>query len=118
EEFAEIETDKVNVAMEAPAGGFLRSLLVAAGVEVPCDTPIALLTATADEPLTATVSGLAPVPGGAVGDGRSQAPTADEAPTPAGAADGAGGRAHVNASPAAKNLARELAVDLTAVIGS
>src|SRR5665213_1332576 len=73
EELAEIETDKVNVAMEAPAGGFLRTLLIAAGVEVPCDTPIAILTATADEPLTANVAGLAPVPGGPFGEGSSQA---------------------------------------------
>jgi pyruvate dehydrogenase E2 component (dihydrolipoamide acetyltransferase) len=117
EELAEIETDKVNVAMEAPAGGFLRSLLVAAGVEVPCDTPIAILTATADEPLTATISGLAPIPGGPVGEGLFQTQPADQALAP-GTTGGEGGRAHVNASPAAKNLARELGVDLAAVSGS
>jgi pyruvate dehydrogenase E2 component (dihydrolipoamide acetyltransferase) len=118
EELAEIETDKVNVAMEAPAGGFLRSLLVAAGVEVPCDTPIALLTATADEPLTVTVAALTPTARGPAGEGSPQTQTADQPPTPLAAVDDAGERPHVNASPAAKNLARELGVDLATVTGS
>jgi len=51
EPLIEIETDKVNVALEAPSSGYLRSVFVEAAVEVPCDTPIALVTATADEPL-------------------------------------------------------------------
>ncbi|HXT37646.1 MAG TPA: 2-oxo acid dehydrogenase subunit E2, partial [Chloroflexota bacterium] len=117
EELAEIETDKVNVAMEAPAGGFLRSLLVAAGVEVPCDTPIALLTVTADEPLAAHGADLATTIG-TVGDRLPPLSSAGQASAPSATVDGEGGRPHVNASPAAKNLARELGVDLAAVTGA
>jgi pyruvate/2-oxoglutarate dehydrogenase complex dihydrolipoamide acyltransferase (E2) component len=53
EDLAEIETDKVNVMLEAPASGYLRALLVEPGVTVACDSSIALVTATADEPLQA-----------------------------------------------------------------
>jgi len=117
EELAEIETDKVNAALEAPAGGFLRSLLVAAGVEVPCDTLIALLTASADEPLTAHGAGLATTTG-TVGDQLPPIPSADQGAAPPATVDEEGGRPHVNASPAAKNLARELGVDLAALAGT
>ncbi|HEY8283450.1 MAG TPA: dihydrolipoamide acetyltransferase family protein [Chloroflexota bacterium] len=119
EELAEIETDKVNVAMEAPANGFLRSLLIDAGVAVPCDTPIALLSAGADEPLTVGDSPPAP------GSQAAEPSTAASSPLPGPAASGApvavadaDHRPHVNASPAAKNLARELGVDLAMVTGS
>jgi pyruvate dehydrogenase E2 component (dihydrolipoamide acetyltransferase) len=118
EELAEIETDKVNVAMEAPVSGFLRSLLIGAGVAVPCDTPIALLSADADEPLT--VSAAPPSSGEPAGSpvtAVSPAATALSS-APVVTADAGTPRPHVNASPAAKNLARELGVDLSIVIGT
>lgn len=149
EDLAEIETDKVNVALEAPASGYVRALLVEPGVDVACDSPIALLTATADEPLN-------PVPQGLRlrGDGRATptpvGSTAHNAPDsvldipvqPISTADENGiqptdtrqlvpgvasairpqsevtARAHVNASPAAKNLAKQAGVDLALVAGT
>jgi len=118
EELAEIETDKVNVAMEAPVSGILRSLLIGAGVTVPCDTPIALLSADAAESLT--VSDTAPTSGVPAGSPVTAGSPAEPAPSPAPVvtADAGAPRPHVNASPAAKNLARELGVDLTLVTGT
>ncbi|HVA90689.1 MAG TPA: dihydrolipoamide acetyltransferase family protein [Chloroflexota bacterium] len=119
EELAEIETDKVNVAMEAPANGFLRSLLIGAGVAVPCDTLIALLSATADEPLSASDSPPTPGVPAAGPSAAAASPLSEPAPAPALlGTDDAVFRPHVNASPAAKNLARELGVDLTMLTGS
>ncbi|MGH2391607.1 MAG: dihydrolipoamide acetyltransferase family protein [Chloroflexota bacterium] len=117
EELAEIETDKVNVAMEAPVSGFLRSLLIGAGVAVPCDTPIALLSADAAESLT--VSDTPPTSGVPAGSPVTAGSPAEPAPSPAPVvtADAGALRPHVNASPAAKHLARELGVDLTLVTG-
>ncbi len=112
EELAEIETDKVNVAMEAPVSGILRSLLIGAGVTVPCDTPIALLSADADEPLTVSA---VPSPSGEP----AGSPVAAGSPSaPVATAEASILRPHVNASPAAKNLARELSIDLTQVTGT
>jgi pyruvate dehydrogenase E2 component (dihydrolipoamide acetyltransferase) len=53
---AEIETEKVNIEVEAFAGGVLRKIIVPAGQTVPVGAPIAL-TGTADEPLPAGVGG-------------------------------------------------------------
>jgi pyruvate dehydrogenase E2 component (dihydrolipoamide acetyltransferase) len=112
EDLAEIETDKVNVTMEAPVSGVLRELLVDVGVEVPCDTPIAVLSAVAGEPLAAVVAN-----GSATAEAGSER-VAGAAPAPAAPSAVAGSRPHVNASPAAKHLARQLGVDLTTVTGS
>jgi pyruvate dehydrogenase E2 component (dihydrolipoamide acetyltransferase) len=121
EDLAEVETDKVNVVMEAPASGYLRGLLVETGVAVPCDTTIALLTATADEPLAAhqgtALASAEPNPTvfGVADANRPQSESPDAEPVAVGQA---GGRAHVNASPAAKNLAKQLGVDIITVVGS
>lgn len=116
EPLAELETDKVNVTMESPAPGYVRRLLVEAGVTVPCDMAVALLTATADEPLDGAAPG---APGRAAEPpaGREAAAPVAGAPAP-GLPNAPGGRAHLNASPAAKNLARELGVDLALVTGT
>ena len=103
EELAEIETDKVNVMMESPASGFVRKLLAEVGKEIPCDTTIAIVTATVDEELD--------------GQGAPAPPPVPSPSVPPPAPQG-GGRAHVNASPAAKNLARQLGVDLSTVAGT
>jgi pyruvate dehydrogenase E2 component (dihydrolipoamide acetyltransferase) len=109
EDLAEIETDKVNVVMESPATGYLRDLLVVAGVQVPCDTTIAVLTASADEVL----AGVTPTGDGGEIAGVPTGGALDVAVTP-----DSGSRAHVNASPAAKNLARQLGIDLGGLIGT
>lgn len=45
----EVETDKANVEVEAPKGGFLRKILVKAKVSVLVNTPIALIADSMDE---------------------------------------------------------------------
>jgi pyruvate dehydrogenase E2 component (dihydrolipoamide acetyltransferase) len=56
EALAEIETEKVNIEVEAFAGGVLRKILVPAGETVAVGAPIAL-TGAADEPLPADAGG-------------------------------------------------------------
>ncbi len=108
EDLAEVETDKVNVVMESPATGYLRKLLVETGISVPCDTVIAIMTAGADEDLDGV--GTAPAPS-ATATGSTPVAASSAPMLPA-------GRAHLNASPAAKNLAKQLGVDLATVTGT
>src|SRR5262245_38353870 len=53
---AEIETEKVNIEVEAFKPGVLRKILVPAGATVPVGAPIAL-TGASDEPLPADMAG-------------------------------------------------------------
>ncbi|HUG14942.1 MAG TPA: biotin/lipoyl-containing protein, partial [Thermomicrobiales bacterium] len=50
EAIAEIETDKVNIEIEAFEGGILRKTLITEGQTVPVGDPIAII-GTADEPI-------------------------------------------------------------------
>ncbi|MGH9175348.1 MAG: biotin/lipoyl-containing protein, partial [Vicinamibacterales bacterium] len=50
EAIAEIETDKVNIEIEAFEGGVLRKTLITEGQSVPVGEPIAII-GTADEPI-------------------------------------------------------------------
>src|SRR5947209_9713058 len=54
ESLAEVETDKVNIEIEAFAGGVLRKILVPEGKSAPIGAGIALIGAP-DEPLPETV---------------------------------------------------------------
>jgi pyruvate dehydrogenase E2 component (dihydrolipoamide acetyltransferase) len=85
---AEVQVEKMSVEVRAPARGRVAELLVEAGGVVVQGAPIAVL----EEPSTET-------PG--------TAPAAREPPAPGPVA-----------SPSARRLARELGVDLTAVVGS
>ena len=51
----EVETDKVNVEVESLTSGFLRKILVAEDIEVPVHTPIAVITESMDEDISALV---------------------------------------------------------------
>ena len=51
----EVETDKVNVEVESLTSGFLRKILVAEGVEIPINTPIAVITESMDEDISVVV---------------------------------------------------------------
>ena len=55
---AEIETEKVNIEVEAFSAGLLRKILVPAGASAPVGAPIAL-TGTADEPFPTEAAGAA-----------------------------------------------------------
>ncbi len=110
-----VESDKATLESEAPARGYLRKILVPAGVSTPVLTPVAVIARTLDEDISAS---LAPVDGGEgqvesdVQEGqtaRSAAGDVQVAAAPAG---------RVFASPRARMRAKELGVDLGAVSGS
>jgi len=113
EVLVEIETDKATVEVEAQASGVLRKQLVTEGAIVPVGAPIAILGA-ADEPLELPSMAKSGPPG---------LPTTPvEAPkaAPGRAAAGGDGREPVRAkaSPVARRLAVEHAIDLAGLGGS
>jgi pyruvate dehydrogenase E2 component (dihydrolipoamide acetyltransferase) len=107
----EIETDKVNVAIEAPGSGILSSIRVQPGEEVPTGTVVAILLAEDEQ--------VSPTP-----DSRMGAPTQQsmvEAPTAKRQPNGVGDRTSPRltpASPKARQLAREHDMNLTNIDGS
>lgn len=94
EPIAEVVSEKATYDLEAPASGVVRKVIVEAGVDVPVNAVLAIITAP-DEPL--------PQPG-------MQAATQ---PTIV-----AESETRILASPAAKRLAREHEIDLSTVKGS
>lgn len=102
-----VETDKIANEVEAPSDGEMVEILVETGATVPVGTPLARWTG----------AGLAPDGGGAeAGDGDAAPAASDTADTPAPIAAAPGAR--VKATPLARRLARQHAVDLTALQGS
>src|SRR5215207_9830703 len=73
----EVSTDKVDTEVPSAHVGVVRELLVTEGDTVAIGTPLAVITATADEPYTVpgTAASAAPAPAPAA------APTPDRAPT-------------------------------------
>lgn len=57
----EVETDKVNVEVESLASGWLRKVLIQEGIDVPVNTPIAIISETMDEDIS-SVMDAAPSP--------------------------------------------------------
>lgn len=107
-----VETEKAVNDVDAPANGILRKIVAAAGSEVPVSGPVAIITAPdedlSDDDLAVLLAAAQP-----------KAATANRAAEPrqaraarAAARDDTG---RVNASPAARKLARELGIDLAAV---
>ena len=86
----EVETDKATMEVESPVAGYVRKLLAAAGETVPVTQVIALISETADEPVTA-----------------------DQPPRPPVVSEPEDER--IVASPAARKRAQELGVDLARV---
>jgi pyruvate dehydrogenase E2 component (dihydrolipoamide acetyltransferase) len=117
EALVDIETDKTVVEVEAPATGYLRTILVPEKTMVAIGTPIALISSTADEPLPQP----APSPAATLAGSHASQP-AVSAPTSiregsavqASPTDGL----RTRASPAARRRAKELNVDLARVKGS
>jgi pyruvate dehydrogenase E2 component (dihydrolipoamide acetyltransferase) len=99
-----VETDKVDVEVEAFESGYIRELLVSEGSIVSALAPVAILTDTPDEDYYASDQGKEP---SAKVEGASL-PAARTAPKPHGS----------NAAPAARALAKELGVDLNHVMGT
>jgi pyruvate dehydrogenase E2 component (dihydrolipoamide acetyltransferase) len=110
----EVETDKATMEVESPVSGYVRKLLVAPGDDVPVTQVIALISTTADEPVTAPSAQVASAPPAA-----AEAPAVPdvppaEAPTPPPVSSRSADE-RVVASPAARKRAQELGVDLASV---
>jgi len=110
----EIETDKATLEMESPADGFVKHLLVETGRTMPVGEPM-LILGEKDEQITqdfidslktAPAAGAAPTP--ATETPAAESPKVEPKPAPT----------KIIASPRAKNLAKELAVDLATVTGT
>jgi pyruvate dehydrogenase E2 component (dihydrolipoamide acetyltransferase) len=120
----EIETDKVDMEVEAMGSGVLRKILVESGKVVPVGELLAVI-AKADEDIAALVSGDgAPKAGAgsqetgasthAAAAGASFAPSPQApAPDPAPVADG-----RLLASPLAKRMAKEMGFEIEKISGS
>jgi pyruvate dehydrogenase E2 component (dihydrolipoamide acetyltransferase) len=118
EVLAEIETDKATVEVESLASGTLRKQLVTEGTSVPVGTPIAIIGEPNEsiEGLAATPASPAPAP--AVG-GPSAKAAAGSMPAPPAAAAVEGRLPEgVRASPLARRLAQQSAVDLAGLAGT
>ena len=118
----EIETDKVNMEVEAMGSGILRKILVPAGKAVPVGALMGVI-AKADEDISgllnpATPAAAAPAHAAAAPTSAKSATAAPAvggtAPSPSAPANG--GR--VFASPLAKRMARDLGYDLAEIPGS
>ena len=142
EAVVEIETDKVNMEVEAMGGGILRKILVDAGKVVPVGELLALL-APPDEDISLLVKGAgpaaatagvppaagSPVPAPAPVTAAPQRPTPSASPATGGVTTAAGQGpqpfAHeptdgerVLASPLARRMAQEMGLDLNRIAGS
>ncbi len=113
EPLLEVETDKANVEIEAPASGVLAKVLAPEGTEVPVGQVIGWILLPGEPP-----SVLEPVPVPAARDATPQPSGQEAAPEPAAEAAPQGPPARPRASPKARRLAREMGVDLGAVRGS
>lgn len=120
-----VETEKAAVDVEAESDGVLLRLLVEAGTTVAVGTPIAVWgakdesTSVVDALVASLGTGEAPVTAptaSATAPEEPPTPSGTVAPAPTGAAQDNSER--IFASPLARRLARELGVDLNAVVGS
>lgn len=100
----QVESEKANVEVEAPASGFLRSLKVVAGTTVKCGTSLALI-ATGDEMVLETLPATAPP---------QEAPPAGVVPRVGASSP----RLPHRSTPAARRVAAELNVDVGQIHGT
>ncbi|MDD3312149.1 dihydrolipoamide acetyltransferase family protein [Pseudodesulfovibrio sp.] len=103
----EVETDKITNSVEAPASGVLAQIVVPEGDVAPVQAVLALIAAPG-EAVDKVAGGAAPA---------AAAPAAAPHEASAAAAPAAGG-GFVPAMPAARKLAKELGVALSAVTGT
>lgn len=119
EPLAEVETEKATVEMEADTAGVVARLLVEPGNNVEVGTPIAVIAAEGDD--EAAIDALLAASGPAAAPAPAAAPTPNATaplePAPTTHADWAPAE-RVFSSPLARRLARELDVDLAALVGT
>jgi pyruvate dehydrogenase E2 component (dihydrolipoamide acetyltransferase) len=109
-----VETDKINNEVEAPEAGLLRRIVAETGAEVRVSDPVAVLAAPGETLSDAEVDAfLAAMQQGAEQTGTARASGARQARESRAATRDEEGR--INASPAARKLARELGVELASV---
>ncbi len=114
EPIAEIETDKVNVDIEAEWDGVLVRLVAGAGDVVPVGSPIAVI-ARPGEQIDASAPARSAAPGGVAPAG--PAPAA-HSPRPAAAQAAPDAAGQVRASPLARRLAEQHAISLESITGT
>jgi pyruvate dehydrogenase E2 component (dihydrolipoamide acetyltransferase) len=123
EAIAEIETDKVNIQIEAFASGTLQKTLVHEGETVPVGQPIAQIGEAGEQPAAAQPSELLQQQEVGAGEG-AEAPTtevtcvAPERETAPTTPQPAGEEERVKASPIARRLAEEQGIELGTIPGS
>ncbi|MDR7555924.1 MAG: dihydrolipoamide acetyltransferase family protein [Armatimonadota bacterium] len=119
EPIAEIETDKVNVELEAEWDGVLSRVLVAPGSAVPVGAPIAILTRPGEAaPAAEAPPSRAPETPAGTGAPAAAATAQAAAPPPASAPPAAPPAGAVRASPLARRLAAEHGIPLETIRGS
>ncbi len=119
ESLAEVETDKVNIEIEAFASGVLRKILVAEGDSAPIGSGIALIGAP-DEPLPEDTTNRGAASGA---NGKAATPPPASTPPalttqPAPVAYNTDAQGRVFISPVARRLAEESNLDYTQIRGT
>jgi pyruvate dehydrogenase E2 component (dihydrolipoamide acetyltransferase) len=121
---AEVETEKVNIEIEAFTSGVLRKILIPEGKSAPVGASIALVGA-ADEPLPAGMNGPSianvlstPKPGIASTQTSVATPTSDGSHTPVASTITATQRRRIFISPIARRLAQEHNLDYSHIQGT
>ena len=117
EVLAEIETDKATVEVESLASGTLRKQLVTEGTSVPVGTPIAII-GEPNESIEGLAASPAPTAAAPVVDGPKAKETGGSKPAPSAAPVEGSLPEGVRASPLARRLAQQSALDLAGLAGT
>ena len=110
----EVETDKVNVEVESLASGFLRKILLEEGIEVPTNTPIAIISDSMDEDISSLIGAK---PSVSVSPGEEE-PEETELGISKPARVEAKERKIIRVSPLARRIAEEEDIDIQAIEGT
>ncbi|MGZ8350860.1 MAG: dihydrolipoamide acetyltransferase family protein [Allosphingosinicella sp.] len=113
---AVVETEKGAIDVEIFEDGTVESLLVGEGEKVPVGTPLARIAGTGEPPPKAEPTAVPDIEKLAPKPAPVPAPTVETLPRPAAEVPHSG--AAVRASPAARRLAAELGLDISAITGS
>jgi pyruvate dehydrogenase E2 component (dihydrolipoamide acetyltransferase) len=105
----EVETEKITNKVEAPASGAVFQIVVKEGSVVPVGTILAVIAAPGEQPERIEGMRVGEVVEGAAPSAKPKAPAEPEMPKK---------EVFVLATPAARRLAKELGVDLTAIEGT
>ena len=117
EVLAEIETDNATVEVESLASGTLRKQLVTEGTSVPVGTPIAII-GEPNESIEGLAASPAPTAAAPVVDGPKAKETGGSKPAPSAAPVEGSLPEGVRASPLARRLAQQSALDLAGLAGT